>query len=707
MKDLEGWFARQARREKRVILLEDALLSNRFWSYAFYRLRYFLLRYLAGACVHGIKFLLLFHIFSRQTFIALLLAHAGVSFLSSFWWGVLETMRARVRLLYRSGKPHLIAGEVSRWLTLSILLCILTLIGAAGWIFWILFYARQAFTPGHLYGLAILFGFALQTVVRTFHSGVYAIRRIYRPVWTILAVEFVGLAAVFALWPALGLWSFPFSAILSSMTIAGLTIHYTLRLYRFFDFVPLKIFDLAKFRLSSYGPSREAAAAGLAYALMKMDSVLVLALFGGQGSAGNAVELFVLFFIISPTIEVGFDWAQLFYFDLKRLELGLFKNLRRRYEQAVGRLAWFVGALSWLLGCLTGTLIYQRSLGELYWLLAPFFVSRSLLASLQIQAFSDRRYGELLKSAFVWLAGLLAVSVVFEGEREKVAVLSAVTFFAFVLLRRRQGPIWASSADPEPVGLGEWLAEVSAVTEPVRIRSLQLSPAPDTLGDGRIRDRDRAERWIQRQVAEGIARRLHGAGAVAAVGPRGIAWYERADTRVRIQDAWLISIGGGLVNLVADTGVRNSGALALQVARRQNLLGRRIGARLGDGSRSMTADDLARSFARLFPQGVIFSPDRPVPPFFNTVSSKERRAILSDAIRFARGLPQSEQSSPFDVTAFCPSGELGTIFLLDRRLSRRARSSWSELVTSCNLQAAIEGTGPEQNLENGVPGLAP
>ena len=39
-----------------------------------------------------------------------------------------------------------------------------------------------------------------------------------------------------------------------------------------------------------------------------------------------------------PTIRAGADWAALLYFDLKRLELRLFTNLRKRFERELQRL---------------------------------------------------------------------------------------------------------------------------------------------------------------------------------------------------------------------------------------------------------------------------------------------------------------------------------------------------------------------------------
>ena len=65
MTPIDSWLRRQAAREKRLITLEDALLGNQARAYAFYRLRYFSLRCVSSAVLHGIRLTLLQYIFSH------------------------------------------------------------------------------------------------------------------------------------------------------------------------------------------------------------------------------------------------------------------------------------------------------------------------------------------------------------------------------------------------------------------------------------------------------------------------------------------------------------------------------------------------------------------------------------------------------------------------------------------------------------------
>ena len=151
----------------------------------------------------------------------------------------------------------------------------------------------------------------------------------------------------------------------------------------------------------------------------------------------DGVSLFVFFVSIGPAVQAGFDWAQLLYFDLKKLNTRCLRALRQRYERSAFHLAWVVGIALWGFACVLGTAITRRNLGDLYWLIGPFFLARSFLALAQIQAFSARRYRALFSSGAVLLAFMVALQVGMPAERYKVLGLALVSVLAAGLLRRK------------------------------------------------------------------------------------------------------------------------------------------------------------------------------------------------------------------------------------------------------------------------------
>lgn len=675
MRELSDWLEQQAARERRIVLLEDALLGDRFWAYAWYRLRFFFARYLARSAIHAVTVVLLYRIFSQREFVAILAVYAATSLASSFWWGALEAMRGEVRTLYRAGKPHLIGREIGRWLALSLLLAAGALTGTAVWIA-----AHGTLGPADAYVAALGLRLALELVSRCYHSGVYAIRRIYRPLTAILAVEVVGLAGVLALWPIAHAWSFPAAAALSALTVTGLTFHYTRRAYRFFGFDPFRA--LARPRLRAALP--ELFAAGSAYAVMSLDALLVLALLGAGGRPLDDTMLFALFFAVGPTVRAGFEWAQLLYFDLKRLELRVFRNVRAHFERRMLRLALLLGLVFWLLASAIATAVYGRSLGAFYPLLAPFFLARGLLAVVQIQAFAERAYAELLKNAGFCAGGVVAAGVLVDGEQATVVALTVVTLAGFALLRLREEHVHRAMRAREVLWLSEWLAEVSAQRGPTRISAVRFPLEPRRFGRDSVREWEDENRWRHRRFAERLAGWLHGHGGVTVIQPGFVVWFERGGSTPAIGERRLHTEGGGLIERLGATPLEPDGPAALASARALSLLGPGFGT-----GGVVVADEVRLAFRRLFPDGVVYAPDEPLPAELAALSSQEKRIVMLDAAVFARDFRPSGRRSRFDVTAFCTSGELRLIFVTDRSRDRGRRLRWRSLVRELNVKAAL------------------
>ncbi len=694
---LDAWFARQAGREARTVYLEEALLTGEFGPYARYRLRYFFLRHLLEAVLHLVRVLLLYAIFSASSFVHLVLVTAVAGLLGSFWWGALEGLRARVRERFRDAKTHLVPGEISRWLGLAAIISTVLVLLPVGWIAWDVGHAGAEFSVLHLYLLAVGLRLALDLPTLTFHSGIYAVRRIYRPLPAIVTLELVGFLVVLALWPWLGPWCFPVAMLAGTFASTAVLLHYTARLYRFFGFLPLPA--PAGLGWPRWSAIREFFAAGAAHALMKLDAFLVLALLHANPRRGEMVQLFVLFFGISPAVRAGFDWAHLFYFDLKRLEVRAFANLKRRYDRFLVGLSVKMGILIWGLACLFGTLAVQQPLGALYWLLGPFFVSRSALALVQIRAFSERRYAELLGSGVLLLAGIGALRVWVGDGRHRLAVLIVLTTLVVALLRVRQGGARAQPGASTIRPLPEWLAELGGVSGTVLVRSARLWTPPGRRRQGAAPARE--TRWRQRQIAKRIARHLGPRGAVTTIRPDWVTWYERSPNGSNPDEAWLLALGGGFLQWVGSTGPQNDGLTALAVARRRRLLdpGLYPGRHARGGRRA--PDNLRRSFLAIVPDGVVYAPDQPAPELFRALSSKEKRQILLDAAYFVSELRVNPTPSRFEVTAFAADGEIKLVFLVSRAVDPRVRGRWARLIRSAILESALPPVAAAQGDRSG------
>ncbi len=541
MTPLERWLSSEADREARAVFLEEALLTGRFARYALYRLRYFLLRYFAESILHGAKFVILFVAFDGWLFTAVVLVGAGAGLVSSFWWGALEVMRARVRRLARSGRSRRIPAEIGGWLSLSALLAGICFLSTLAWIALAVGGHGRDLRVFHLYVGAVGLRLALELCTLTFHSGAYAIRRIYRPLPALLAVEGVGLVAMAAAWPFLGAWAIPASMVVSALVSTSLTVHYTARLYRFLLWLPLPLtLSLrSSVRWIRRIAMREFLAAGTSYALMRLDSFLVLALFTAGRREMHPGDLFLLFYVLSPTVRAGFDWAQLFYFDLKRLEVARFRNLRARYESFLERMSVALGVVFGVVASGVGFLLLGWSLGLSALLLAPFFVSRSALALAQIRAFATRRYGRLLASGAGLLAGIAGTALLGPGWA-KLLGLTVVTVALLGWLRMARG--WPGGDEEQRVLPPlDWVRALCSEPRPVsesgkrgsrRVNPGRCRPPMPTRRSKRKRSGRCNARRSESGGASGEAVRSRRSAATAWPGSSGTIGCGRTETTV-------------------------------------------------------------------------------------------------------------------------------------------------------------------------------
>ncbi|HEY3019327.1 MAG TPA: hypothetical protein VGJ32_04000 [Solirubrobacteraceae bacterium] len=683
MNQVERWFHRQAGREARIVTLDEAMLGGRLWRYAFYRLRYFFLTYLVESASHAVLVLLLFRGLGWDNFLLVVVAAASTSLISHFWWGALEAMRAQVRDLHRSGQPHRIPAAIAGWLTFAAVPAALAGVAAIAWTAGLAIAGRLG--PAEAFAATLLLRVAVDLPTRCYHSGIYAMRRVYRPLSATIAPELLGLATMLALYPAAGVWALVVSSLLVTATTTALTVHYTHRVYHFLGFDALPHLGVRALRRSLRGAGREWLAGGASHAVMGLDSLAVLALLHGARTDSRAV---VVLFLSMPTIRAAADWARLLYFDLKRLELRLFTNLRRRFERQTWVLAWLLGLVFWALADAISIAFYGHALGGLSAALLAFFLARSVLAREQIQAFAARSYAAVIGTGVACLAGLAAVGTLADGDAQRLAAVALVTGVCAAALNRL---IRADRAHGEP-GTAlltlEWLRRLGHVREPVRVGSARIASAtgPERLD---ARSREEGNRWRLGQLAERIARRLGQAGAAAWVGPDRVVWFEPSGSSGRVTAEWLQRVSGGLV---AEMRLRDcpDGEEALLAAGQGDLLGR-ASPHLLTAIVPVDVAAVRRTFDEVLPGGTVYAPEEPVPEALAALPALERRAIFYDAVRFARDLGVGRRRSCFDVTALCAGGELRLIFIADRQVSRRARARWHARVTALNVRAAIGG----------------
>jgi len=494
-----------------------------------------------------------------------------------------------------------------------------------------------------------------------------------------VGVDLGVIAVVIAAWPVAGAWALPGSLMAASIIGAALTWHFTRRGYVFFGVTPGWPSREA-LRGRWQVPWRELVAAGLSYAMVKLDAVLVFALFRAEPADPGTIELFMLFFVMSPAIQAGVDWAQLFYFDLKRLDHTLLAPLLNQYRRYVGRIAWAMGIASWLLACVTGSIVYLRSLNTIYLLLLPFFLSRSLAAAAQIQAFSARQYGTLLATASLWLAVFALISRMPDASARLALVSLASVAVAVVLTRVKP----AVTVRDRFVGVLEWLHLLSAMQGRVRVGSAIIRPTRRRTA--KRGDTVRSNGGAERVFARRLTRHLAEGGAVTCLPEGRIAWFEPA-AEARLGAPSMSVLSGGLVQRAYDAVEHPDGSAALRAAWRDQGLEAVFGRAELDLTSQLSIGELEERFRRWFPGGCVIAPGEPSPTTAD-LPTAWRRLILRDANRFMARL-EPAANSPVDVTALCLRGQLHRVFVVRRTDRMDVRRRWRGVIKRANLLAAL------------------
>ncbi len=688
MKDLRAWFSREARRAEGAAALEDALLGGRFAGYAFYRLRYFAARTAVGTLLHAARILLALHVFrAGSAFAAILVLEALTSLVSGFWWGVLEVLRARVRRFFRSGRGRESSREIGRWLTRTVRLAAAALLVAGIWAI-VTVVRGGSFVAVDFFLVSIFVRLALDIVSRGYHSGVYAVRRVYRPLWTILGVQSLGFGLVLGLWPLLGAWALPAASIVSSLAGTALTLAYSARAYRHIGISPWPRRSQPGLRSSRGRDRREGLAAGIAYALMRMDGVILIAL--AASSRSGRSPLSALFLVAAPLVRAGLEWVQLFYFDLKRLDFAVLDRLRASFSRRLLALAIPLGLAAGAAALLVGTVSIRGSVGTAWPVFLLFFTARSELAALQMRAFSGRAYGRTIAGGAIAAAGWVLAG----GNMDEPArALAVAIFFNAAAIVAVQFPFCTSKFSTAPfegpLALPDWLRRVQAELVPVTIFSAAFSPGSIHRGWDEPRRWEEEDRWAHRITAEEAARRLGSNGALALAGPARVVWFERDGNGTSHLGDWLVARSAGLIRALKSTGPRPCGREALTRALEIGLLGEILPLRIA-GKRPPIRDTVQKRFRKTVPGGIVLSPEaKAYPPAVAAMASRERRALFADAMSFAASLYAVHRRTAGEVSVFTEDGAIRDIFLLPAGLPRSVRTRWSAEARRWSLRASL------------------
>jgi hypothetical protein len=679
LKALDTWLARNARRERRHLTLEDALLTGRSWAYAAFRVRYLLIRVLLRASLHLAEVMLFSMLFSMDFLGPIIVIRTGTAVAGSVWWGCLEQLRERVRELAAARHWASVRQVIDSWLLLAALLGLLSLGGGA---FFILSNPDKhlGFSIFDTYALGCLLRLALDMIARTYHSGMFALRRIYRPLWTLLVCDILDIAVVLALWPLLGPWSFGIALAGVGILRGALTLIYVRRSYRRSKIPPLVPRLLAR-RLGAlpFGELGPALGHGAANATSQIDSLLIITLVMVSSSNDEYLSLAVLLYLIRPFLTAGFGWARLFYFDFKRLERRYSEFFRLRFERFLRMAGLAFAAIMSAIAFVWAGAVWRTGVDLTAALLVPFFLVRSIYGLYQVQAFSYGRYLYLFSITAALGAGILVIALV---PLDSVAVLvlltglMTITVLAFGPPKGVPAPK-ARAGRAAIVSLPRWLALLGGEAREVRVVAVAVDTRLVNIGR------------IVRELA-----RLTPDCAITRYG-RGLAiWFETDRPAGHLAEAEVALACAGCVRSLRSGERRAGGRDALREALAAGVLGDSLTRLLTDPiDPHLDGQGLRALFARRFPSGIVlderggYLPARKL-----NLGPDDIQRILIEVSRRSEGVSSRTPSlMPVDLAVYCPCGEPRMVFVLDKGIAPEERSEWRRLVETVTLRHSCDG----------------
>jgi len=411
---LSAWLRARAAGD-RVAALEEALLGGRFWRFAGRRLWVFLFSRAWATGLHVVELTFLAEIFVARPFVASLALQNATLVIDAFWWGALEGLRRRIRVIGVRADAQVLT---TRYMTLAFWLGLLGCGVPAARAAW-RWHGGTAPTMLDAYALVCLLRLALDMVLRAFYSGVYAYGRVHRPAWAAPIAPTLLVGATVALWPWLAGWSFVAALLVSVLGSRALLAWFSLRAYRLAHVL------LPAWRWRWWGRTfdgslvGESALAGTANLTTRLASVVLLtAVLPSLGTADAEVQLlaFVLH-LAAPLILLTTQWSFVFYHDWKRLEADTAALLARQLHRGLLTAGVWMAAGAW---GVTALLVRAFVGGRGQWALvspivvalAPAYLGLSIWTALQLRGFSRGEFVSQALSAAVVVGGVVAGGVV-------------------------------------------------------------------------------------------------------------------------------------------------------------------------------------------------------------------------------------------------------------------------------------------------------
>jgi hypothetical protein len=457
------------KKKKQNATVHQATLSENNHSYVFFRIKYFLIRNTLNIALHALEFFLILH-FLDSHYAHLIIGIRILSFIiTGFWWGILEKMRSQIRYLYLEKDTTNIGKIISHWTVITVITSILFCLLAA--------FLTISFTNSntplsgfmYFYMIMILLQTAFRLIALTIHSGIFSIRRVYRPFFAVIASPLSGIMSLLLLWPISTQYCLPLATLIQASLSIGITLYYSLQMLRFNNItIDFKIQSQAFIKTCKTILSRSALLIGISSLFIHIEGILTFFFIYLGSSTLNTNNL--IFYLLAPIIGASVMWTKIFYFDFKKNHYPWLINLNKKLEISIEKVSILISLFLLLASHLLFTLFNIEWSIISYIILFGMIHSTSMLCTQQIICFSHNRHALICITGSIVVSAII-YSIIQSSSIHQALLLICIIQYTLYLIMKKYKLHSREILDnqyPEPVPFYFWLKQV-ATTPPKQI----------------------------------------------------------------------------------------------------------------------------------------------------------------------------------------------------------------------------------------------
>ncbi|MBM3207354.1 MAG: hypothetical protein FJZ57_01940 [Chlamydiae bacterium] len=371
--------------------LQDAIYGSQYGKYIYHRMRFFLVVSLTTLAINGIEIFLIRQHLTKNVIIPVIAMRIYIGIASLGWWGTLEMMREYIRSRVYFSEKKLTSEAIGHWMLISLIAALLFIFVP----FRFFMSKKQIMLPDEQlifngYLIAYVLHGLLSFIFQTYRSGVYAIRRVYRPLGWVLGPGIISFMLMLFLWKIIGLVGLPIAFILGEFIDTGIRCHFTRKIYKQLK-LDIKLWSgWSALRLFIQSLSlKNLFQTWFAGTLTNFINIILLVYLS---YVKNQPTLLIYSFVIRQIYHAYAHWGEIFYFDLKKLCSDGYTAFYNGFLKKLFPLTFIISTIFWLIANIFSLIFDMQNFWTHVIVIGIFFQLTSIFSILVVHSFCQSRF---------------------------------------------------------------------------------------------------------------------------------------------------------------------------------------------------------------------------------------------------------------------------------------------------------------------------